>query len=53
MPTCDICGEEVEHTFSCKMCGADFCAGCGDPDERVCTYCLGDDEESFDDDEDW
>lgn len=51
MPTCTICNEEVEHAFSCKMCGARFCAACGDPDERVCTYCLGDEEEeSFNDD---
>ena len=50
MPTCDICGEEVEHTFNCKMCGSSYCAGCGDPDGGVCTYCLGDEEEeSFDD----
>jgi len=50
MPTCTICGEEVETTFSCKMCGADYCANCGDPDENVCTYCNGDgEEESFED----
>jgi len=50
MPTCTICGEEVEHTFNCKMCGADYCANCGDPDENVCTYCAGDgEEENFED----
>jgi len=32
------------------MCGADYCANCGDPDENVCTYCGGDgEEESFED----
>ncbi len=30
------------------MCGADYCANCGDPDENVCTYCNGE-EESFED----
>ena len=53
MPTCNICGEEVETTFNCKMCGASYCAGCGDPDEKVCTYCAGDEEEESFDDEDW
>jgi len=33
------------------MCGASYCAGCGDPDEKVCTYCGGDEEqENFDED---
>ena len=51
MATCTICGEEVETTFNCKMCGAKYCANCGDPDENVCTYCNeGGEEESFEDD---
>ena len=50
MPTCTICREEVEHTFNCKMCGADYCATCGDPDKNICIYCSGDgDEEGFED----
>jgi hypothetical protein len=33
------------------MCGASYCADCGDPDEKICTYCAGDEEEeSFDED---
>jgi len=51
MATCTICGEEVETTFRCKMCGGKYCAACGDPDENVCTYCNEDgEEESFEDD---
>ena len=53
MPICAICGEEVEHTTKCKMCGEKFCADCGEPDETLCIYCLDDEEEDWDDDVDW
>ena len=55
MPICAICGEEVEITTKCKMCGEKFCPDCGEPDEKLCIYCLDDDEdEDWDDDEeDW
>ena len=58
MPICAICGEEVEHTTKCKMCGEKFCTDCGEPDEKLCIYCLDDDDEDWDkddwdEDEDW
>jgi len=52
MPICAICGEEVGHVTKCKMCGEKFCADCGEPDEKLCLYCLDDDEE-YDEDEEW
>ncbi|MBN2335529.1 hypothetical protein JXL21_08205 [Candidatus Bathyarchaeota archaeon] len=58
MPICAICGEESEHVTKCKMCGEKFCTDCGEPDQKLCLYCLDDDEEhdedeEKDDDEDW
>lgn len=53
MPICAICGEEVEHVTKCKMCGEKFCADCGEPDEKLCIYCLDDDDEDWGDDKDW
>ena len=53
MPICAICGEEVEHVTKCKMCGEKFCADCGEPDEKLCIYCLDDEDDEFDDDDDW
>ena len=26
--TCDICGEESEHTFKCQICRKDVCSNC-------------------------
>ena len=53
MPICAICGEEAEHVTKCKMCGEKFCADCGEPDEKLCIYCLDDEDDEFDDDDDW
>ena len=47
MPTCAICGEQAEHTTKCKMCGEKFCADCGNPDEKLCLYCLDEDDENW------
>jgi hypothetical protein len=52
MPICAICGEEADHVTKCKMCGEKFCADCGEPDEKLCIYCLDDDEGDWDDDDD-
>ncbi len=52
MPICAICGEEVELVTKCKMCGEKFCSDCGDPDEKLCIYCM-DDDDDWDDKEDW
>jgi len=55
MPICAICGEEVDHVTKCKMCGEKFCVDCGEPDEKLCIYCLDDEEfdEDEEEDEDW
>lgn len=52
MPICAICGEEVEHVTKCKMCGEKFCSDCGEPDEKLCIYCM-DDDDDWDDEEDF
>lgn len=52
MPICAICGEEVENVTKCKMCGEKFCSDCGEPDEKLCIYCM-DDDDDWDDDEDF
>jgi hypothetical protein len=52
MPICAICGEEVEHVTKCKMCGEKFCQDCGEPDEKLCIYCV-DEDDDWTDDEDW
>ncbi len=36
----------------CKMCGEKFCSDCGEPDEKLCIYCLDDEDDDWDDDED-
>jgi hypothetical protein len=49
MPICAICGEEVENVTKCKMCGEKFCSDCGEPDEKLCIYCM-DEDDDWDDD---
>ena len=55
MPSCDVCGEEVEFVTACKTCGDWFCAECGEVDTKQCVYCLEDedmdDEHEEDEDE--
>ena len=51
MPICTTCEEEVEEVTKCTMCGLTFCAECGKPDVKLCTYCLDDDKDhDYDDD---
>ena len=52
MPICTVCEEEVEEVTKCTMCGLNFCAECGNPDVKLCTYCLDDDNVHHDDDDD-
>ncbi len=44
MPTCEICGEEVEDIYVCKICGYNFCINCGDPASEECEFCEEEDE---------
>lgn len=53
MPICAICGEETDIVTKCKQCGEKFCADCGSPEDKLCIYCLDDDEEESEEDEDW
>ena len=55
MPDCYICGMETEPVYKCKVCGERFCDDCGSPSEKLCLYCLEEDEEENDDfdNEDW
>jgi len=45
MPICANCGEQVEVVTKCKMCGEKFCSDCGEPDEKLCIYCLDEDDD--------
>lgn len=51
MPICAICGEEFDEVTKCKTCGEKFCADCGVADEKLCIYCVEDDDD--DEDTDW
>lgn len=54
MPICAICGVESDQITKCKMCGEKFCPDCGEPDQKLCIYCLDDEDDDWDDeDEDW
>lgn len=54
MPICAICGVESDQITKCKMCGEKFCPDCGEPDQKLCIYCLDDEDDVWDDeDEDW
>ena len=53
MPICTVCEEEVEEVTKCTMCGLTFCAECGNPDVKLCTYCLDDDKDHHDYDDDF
>jgi hypothetical protein len=45
MPECEICGEEVEKVYRCKVCGVNFCEFCGSIEKMLCSDCM--DEEEF------
>ena len=54
MPECAICGLDVDEVTRCKTCGDKFCSDCGEPKEKLCIYCIEDDEDDDEDDsEDW
>lgn len=53
MPICAICGEDMETVVKCKQCGEKFCVDCGSPDDKLCIYCLDEDDEWDEDDDDW
>jgi len=45
MPRCEICYEDVDKVYTCKLCQTEFCEECGDPRKRVCALCLDEGEE--------
>ena len=59
MPECYMCGMETEPIYKCKVCGERFCDDCGSPKDKLCLYCLEEDEEenenldNKDEDDDW
>ena len=52
MPLCSLCGENMDHVTKCKNCGERFCDDCGEPEEKLCIYCLDEDYEDDDYEED-
>jgi len=54
MPECIVCGMESDFLYKCKICGDRFCEECGDTDQKLCLFCL-DNEEGDEDswEEDW
>ncbi len=52
MPECIVCGMESDTLYKCKVCGERFCEECGDTDEKICLFCLDEeeDEDSWDED---
>jgi hypothetical protein len=64
MPTCGVCGEEVDRLYQCRVCGVMFCEDDGSPGERICINCsekeqeireaeLEDEREKEHEEEDW
>ena len=51
MPTCDLCGEEVEKVYVCEDCGVRFCEDCGDSETKLCEDCIEYEEEEWE--EEW
>ena len=39
MPICEVCGEEAEAVYECRVCGVLFCAECGYPEAGICAFC--------------
>jgi|GEM_PF-1226220 len=44
MPKCEICYEDVDKVYTCKLCGVAFCEDCGDPKRRICALCIDEEE---------
>ena len=40
MPRCEICYEDVDKVYTCKLCGVAFCEDCGDPKRKICALCI-------------
>jgi hypothetical protein len=51
MPRCAICYENVDKVYICKVCGAQFCAECGDPKRGVCELCITEVDKELDEEE--
>jgi len=57
MPECEVCGEQVDKVYKCKNCGTRFCEDDGSVSEKLCIYCMEEeedtgDEEKLDEEED-
>ncbi len=52
MPVCEVCGEEKEKVYACRMCGIHFCDECGYPDQYLCFSCGDEVSESLEDEAD-
>jgi hypothetical protein len=52
MPECIVCGMESDTLYKCKVCGDRFCEECGDTDQKLCLFCLDEeeDEDSWEED---
>lgn len=50
MPTCDVCDGIVDKVYECKYGGVQFCNNCGSISKMLCEYCLEEetDEEEID-----
>lgn len=51
MPECVVCGMESDKLYKCKRCGERFCEECGDVDEKLCLFCLDEEEEDWEEEE--
>jgi hypothetical protein len=51
MPFCTICGENMVQVVECKMCGEQFCEECGEQFEKLCVYCMADEDTEYDDED--
>jgi len=36
---CDLCGDEMHDSYTCRKCGLQFCTECGDSFEGICNGC--------------
>ncbi|MFB0558556.1 MAG: hypothetical protein ACETVY_05525 [Candidatus Bathyarchaeia archaeon] len=51
MPECVVCGMESDKLYKCKRCGERFCEECGDIEEKLCLFCLDEEEEDWEDED--
>ncbi len=49
MSVCEVCGEEVAETKTCRQCGVKFCKECGYFEKHLCLDCGTAEEESLED----